>query len=180
MNRFIILIISVLCFGSNIQAQFSKATLQATGLTCALCSNAINKALGKLPFVESVQSDIKNTAFNIRFKSGSEVNVDALKTAVENAGFSIGSLKLTGNFQNLKVQNDQHIRIGNANYHFLNIKDQVLHGEKTITIVDKNFVSDKFYKVVKSYSNKACVQTGKASHCCPDVVTGSRIYHVTI
>ena len=57
-------------------AQFTKATLQATGLTCAMCSNAINKALLQVPFVESVKSDIKNSAFNIAFKQGQAVEID--------------------------------------------------------------------------------------------------------
>jgi len=161
-------------------AQFSKATLQANGLTCALCSNAINKALQKVGFVESVKSDIKNTAFNIQFKQGSEVNVDQIRKAVEEAGFSVGSLKLTGDFNNLKVENDQHHKIGNANFHFVNVKNQVLNGEQTITIVDKNFVSDKTFKAMKAATKKDCINTGKASHCCSDVAQGARIYHTTI
>jgi copper chaperone CopZ len=68
-------------------AQFSKAELQATGLTCAMCSNAINKALQKVPFVESVRPDIKNSSFNIVFKANAEIDIDALKNAVEDAGF---------------------------------------------------------------------------------------------
>ena len=79
-------------------AQFSKAELQATGLTCAMCSNAINKALQAVPFVQSVRSDIKNSSFKITFKENQAVDIDALKQAVEDAGFSVGGLKLTGNF----------------------------------------------------------------------------------
>lgn len=179
MNKFIFTIILFL-FSVSLNAQFSKASLQASGLTCALCSNAINKALEKIPFVASVQSDIKNSAFNINFKQGYDVNIDALKTAVENAGFSVGRLQLTGNFNKLKVQNDQHIKIGTSNFHFLNIKDQILNGEHTLTVVDKNFVSDKIFKTIKSYSNKECVLTGKATHCCSNINSGSRIYHTTI
>ncbi len=172
------LIIAIGAMQAN--AQFSKATLQANGLTCALCSNAINKSLQKVGFVESVKSDIKNTAFNIQFKQGSEVNVDQIRKAVEEAGFSVGSLKLTGDFNNLKVENDKHHKIGNANFHFVNIKDQVLNGEQTITIVDKNFVSDKTFKAMKAATKKDCINTGKASHCCSDVAQGARIYHTTI
>src|SRR5688572_23293567 len=96
----------------SVNAQFSKATLQATGLTCAMCSNAVNKALQKVSFVESVRSDIKNSAFNIVFKTTEAVDIDALKDAVEDAGFSIGSLKLTGTFNDVKVEKDEHIRLG--------------------------------------------------------------------
>jgi len=172
------LIISMGVIQAN--AQFTKATLQANGLTCALCSNAINKAVQKISFVESVKSDIKNTAFNIQFKKGSEINADQIRKAVEEAGFSVGSLKLTGDFNNLKVENDKHHKIGNANFHFVNVKDQVLNGEHTITIVDKNFVSDKTFKAMKATTQKDCINTGKASHCCSDVAQGARIYHTTI
>src|SRR5437762_7614650 len=89
----------------NAHAQFTKATLQATGLTCAMCSNAINKALQKITFVESVKSDIKNSAFNIVFKQNEATDIDALKKAVEDAGFSIGSLKLTGTFKEMQIAN---------------------------------------------------------------------------
>jgi len=163
-------------------AQFTKATLQATGLTCAMCSNAINKALQKVSFVETVKSDIKNSAFDIVFKKDADVNIDALKEAVEDAGFSIGGLKVTGNFDNLKVAPDQHVKIGDENFHFLDITNQTLNGEKTITVVDKDFVTAKQFKKISSSTKMACVQTGKAAECCSKggVTAGSRVYHVTI
>ena len=164
------------------QAQFSKATLQATGLTCAMCSNAINKALQKVSFVESVKSDIKNSAFAIVFKNGSDISIDALKEAVEDAGFSVGSLKLTANFTGVNVEKDKHIRIGTANFHFLNGDGQSLNGEKEITVVDKNFITEKQFKKLASGSAMRCVQTGKASSCCvkDGMAEGERVYHITI
>ncbi len=164
------------------KAQFSKATLQATGLTCAMCSNAINKALQAVPFIESVRSDIKNSAFNIVFKPGVTVDIDALKNAVEDAGFSVGSLKLTGSFSELKVDNDQHVQIGNTNFHFLDVKAQTLNGENTITVVDKSFVKAKQFKKFSSFTKMSCLQTGKAASCCikHGVPAEARIYHVTI
>ena len=164
------------------EAQFTKATLQATGLTCAMCSNAINKALQKIPFVESVKSDIKNSAFNIVFKEGANVNIDALKNAVEDAGFSVGSLTVTGTFNDVKISPDQHVKIGNDNFHFLNVSNQVLNGEKTVTVVDKNFVTPKEFKKYSAATKMSCMQTGKAGSCCikDGISEGDRIYHVTI
>ena len=163
-------------------AQFSKAELQATGLTCAMCSNAINKALQEVPFVQSVKSDIKNSSFRITFKENQEVDIDALKQAVEDAGFSVGALKLTGNFHDLKVANDQHVQIGNTNYHFLNVNEQTLNGESTITVVDKSFVTAKQFKKISAGSKLSCVQTGKAASCCTKegIQPNARVYHVTI
>src|SRR5689334_5111049 len=106
MNRFIILFM-LLAVGVVSQAQFTTARLQASGLTCAMCNNAINKALKGLAFVSTVKSDIKNAAFDIQFKEGTPVDIDAMKTAVEDAGFFVAKLQLTGNFNNVNVKNDE-------------------------------------------------------------------------
>ena len=120
----LLLVLAIACTGLLAQAQFSKATLQATGLTCAMCSNAINKALMDVPFVASVRSDIKNSAFNIVFKKDQAIVIDDLKKAVEDAGFSVGSLKVTGAFDALKVNKDDHLKIGDMHFHFLNVVPQ--------------------------------------------------------
>ncbi len=176
------LLIGVLMLFCNLRAQFSRATLQATGLTCAMCSNAINKALQKVSFVESVRSDIRNSAFNIVFKTNTAVDIDALKNAVEDAGFSVGSLKLTGTFNDLSIANDKHVLIGNEQFHFLNISNQVLDGEKTLTVVDKNFVTAKEFKKISSSTKMSCLQSGKSASCCirDGIPANTRIYHVTI
>lgn len=175
-------LVIVTLFAVRLQAQFSKATLQATGLTCAMCNNAINKALQRISFIESVKSDIKNSAFNIAFKANAEIDIDALKDAVEDAGFSVGSLKLTGNFNEVKIAADQHVKIGNETFHFLGVNNQVLNGERTITIVDKNFVTAKEFKKISGLTKMSCLQTGKAASCCvkDGISAGTRIYHVTI
>ena len=176
---FIVLIALV---GLSSHAQFTKATLQATGLTCAMCSNAINKALLKVPFVESVKADIKNSAFHMVFKQGQKAEIDALKNAVEDAGFSVGSLQMTGNFNDVKVENDKHVKIDNEVFHFLNTTEQVLDGEKTITVVDKDFLTARQFKKLSSATKMSCVQTGKTAACClkDGVPADTRVYHVTI
>lgn len=128
------------------QAQFSKARLQATGLTCAMCSNAINKALQKVSFVESVSSDIKNSAFDIVFKNNAEVDIDVLRKAVEDAGFFVGGLNLTGNFTGLKIGNDEKVKLGRNSLRFLEVGNQTLNGEKTIRVLNKEYVTAKEFK----------------------------------
>ncbi|MBC7902270.1 MAG: heavy-metal-associated domain-containing protein [Gemmatimonadaceae bacterium] len=163
-------------------AQFSRATLQASGLTCAMCTKAIDNALKELSFVESVKPDIKNSAFNIVFKKDVETDPDKLKKAVEDAGFFIAGLKLTADFKNVAVANDSHINIGNGVYHFVSVGDQVLNGEKSITIVDKYFLTSKAFKKYSTATKMSCIQTGKAAECCSKdgIDSQARIYHVTI
>jgi copper chaperone CopZ len=165
------------------QAQFTKARLQASGLTCSMCNNAIYKALKALPYVASVDSDIKNAAFDIVFKPGMTADFDGLKNAVEDAGFSVASLKITGTFDNVSVVSDKHVQIGDRHFHFIQVKDQVLNGEQTITIIDKDFLTTKSFKKYSAATKKTCMQSGKATAgCCEGegVTAGTRIYHVTI
>jgi copper chaperone CopZ len=181
MKKIIVLMIAVIT-AMGAEAQFTKANLQASGLTCAMCSRAIDNSLKQLSFVESVKPDIKNSAFNIVFKEKADVDIDALKKAVEDAGFFVARLKITGNFTNVQVKNDEHISIAGKEYHFLNVSNQVLNGEKELTIVDKNFLTAAGFKKYCVATSMQCIKTGKAGSCCEKagVAAGTRIYHVTI
>ena len=180
--KIILLLIVITLASLYTNAQFTKADLQATGLTCAMCSNAIYKALTAVPFVETVKPDIKNSAFHIEFKKEPAIEIDVIKKAVEDAGFSVGSLNVTGNFENLKVANDQHVNIGHDVFHFLNVSEQSLNGEKTIAVVDKDYLTARQFKKFSAASHMDCVKTGRAAECCnkAGVSPGTRIYHVTI
>jgi len=175
-------IILAALFTVSVNAQFTKGRLQATGLTCAMCSNAINKSLQKVSFIESVKPDIKNSAFDITFKTGADVNIDMIRDAVEDAGFSIGKLQLTGNFNGLKITHDEHVKLGNENFHFLGDEDKVLTGENTLQVLDKDFVTAKDYKKFSSATKMPCMKTGKAAACCmkEGITEGERVYHVKI
>ena len=177
-----ILVLVVILSSIASQAQFKSANLQAAGLTCAMCTKAINKALEKLPFIQSVTADIQSSSFQIIFKEGQTVDVDGLKKAVEEAGFSVAKLKLTGEFDHVAIQNDTHVQINGRTFHFLNTRSQTLEGEKVITLVDKDFVSAKEYKKYSASTGMACVKTGKAQSCCvkDGIAADTRIYHVTI
>jgi copper chaperone CopZ len=178
----IVLFISIVFIAMQGEAQFSKASLQASGLTCAMCSNAINKALAVLPFVSEVKPDIKNSIFNITFKDNEAFSIDALQAAVEGAGFSVAKLQLTGQFNNIPIKNDQHTKIDGQVFHFVDVNDQQLSGEKTITIVDKKYVTNKDFKKFSNKTTMECFQTGLASSCCKidGIVANTRIFHVTL
>ena len=178
-----IIIIAVMVFAATgLRAQFTKATLQASGLTCAMCSRAIDNALKELSFVETVKADIKNSAFTIVFKQGQDADIDAVKKAVEDAGFFVAKFTLTGIFNNTAIKNNEHVAIAGREYHFLNVKDQTLNGEKSLTIVDKNFLTAAAFKKYVAATGMQCIKTGKAGDCCEKagLAAGTRIYHVTI
>lgn len=177
---FILAAVALLSTGA--MAQFKSAGLQAAGLTCAMCTKAINKSLEKLAFIQSVDVDIKSSTFLISFREGQNVDIDGLKKAVEDAGFSVAKLTLNGKFDPVSVQNDSHVQIGGRTFHFLNIQPQQLQGDRSLVLVDKDFVSAKEFKKVSATTKMNCVQTGKAGSCCTKEGIGdqTRIYHVTI
>lgn len=178
----IIGIIAALTITFSGLSQFSKASLLASGLTCSLCSKAVKEALEEVPYVQEVNVDLKSQEYNIEFKKEATINFDALKTAVEDAGFSVASLKVTGIFSGIQIQKDKHFQIDGKYFHFLNGNNQELNGERTITIVDKNFLPSKEFKKQSSSSKMECVQTGKAGSCCTKegISADARIYHVII
>ena len=156
----------------NSQAQIQNATLQASGLTCAMCSKAVYKALSNVSFVDKVNADIEGSSYEITFKKDSRVDFDALSKAVVDAGFSVSKLKVTTSFKDVKVQNDAHVTLSDQSFHFLNVTPQTLSGTKTVVLVDKNFVSSKDYKKYSKLTSLQCYESGK--------MNGQRVYHVTM
>jgi copper chaperone CopZ len=167
----VFLIIAVI-FSFTATAQVTKVSLQASGLTCSMCSNAINKAIKSLDFVDKVDANIKNSTFDIAIKPNSNVDFDKLKEKVEDAGFFVANFTATVYFENVAVLNDSHVNVGANGFHFLNVKEQTLNGNKTIRILDKGFVPAREYKKNSSLTKIPCYKTG--------VENGKRIFHVTI
>ena len=144
--KFISLILSILIVMS-IDAQVTKVSLQASGLTCSMCSNSINKALKTLDYILEVDANIKTYTFDIVFKPGADVDFDMIKTKVENAGFTVSSFIVTINFHNVSVTNNQSIEIAGKTFLFSKLDEQGLKGTRQVKILDKGFVSSKEYKI---------------------------------
>ncbi len=177
-----ILIAFAFLFFIKAEAQVTKVNLQASGLTCSMCSNAINKSLKSLDIVENVKPNVSASSFEITFKSGSSVDFDLLKKKVEDAGFFVASMIVTLNVNQVEVSNDAHVDIDGKMFHFLNTDKKQLNGETSFKILDKGFVSAKEFKKNSKLTSMACYQTGYMGACCKDKSnkSGTRIYHVTI
>lgn len=180
MKTFIIALFMLFAASSN--AQITKVSLQASGLTCSMCSKAVKTALEAVSFVEKVQVNIKEQQYNLSFKEGARVDLDALNKAVKDAGFSVASMKATANISNVTLQKDEHLQLGGQNFHFLNAASQTLNGAVQFSVVDKDFVTAKEFKKYAAMTKMSCVQTGRMAKCCAadDVSAGTRIYHVII
>lgn len=163
-------------------SQVTKITLQASGLTCSMCSNSITKALKTLPFTQTVRADIQNSSFDITPVPGSKVDFDAIKEKVEGAGFFVSKMKAVVNMQGIKAVKDEHAEAAGMTFHFLNANDRALSANQSIVIMDKGYVTSKVFKKNESLTTMACYKTGVAESCCSKsgLKAGTRIYHVTI
>lgn len=144
MKQFILLM--VLAISIATEAQVTKVSLQASGLTCSMCSNAINKALKTLHFVADVEADVKNYTFDISFKPNTLIDFDQIKMKVEDAGFSVSGFIAAIDFKNVQVQENSPVSIGSYTFLFVNGNGQSLHGVRQVKLLDKGFVSSKEYR----------------------------------
>jgi len=148
------------------KAQFTKAELQVSGITCALCAKAIEKDLKILPFIGELKTDLIRNTYLLTFKNGEQVNFDMISKKVRDAGFFVSSLKATFDFTGVKI-NDNHFSYGGDTFLLMNAT-KLPEGAVDVTIVDKGFAP-------KSVSKKYLGQITNT----PSSATG-RVYHVAI
>lgn len=156
--------------------QVSNVEMQVVGLTCSMCSQATEKSIRTLDFVSNVTPDLNRNVFVVTFKKDKPVNFDLLNKKVKDAGFAVGKLDATINFNQLAIDaNGQAIANGNV-YRFDNAKSKVLNGPVKVSLIDKSFLTNSAYKqkaaTVKfdSYATGMGLVNGKKT----------RIYHLSI
>lgn len=119
----------------NATAQISKAEIRATGLTCSMCSNAINKQLKALPEVANITTDLNTNTFTVTLNENTSITPKTFKQSVEKAGFFIGSLLLTSKTSSIK------------NEKYIVVDAKTMDSEEvTYQVLDKGYVTDKEYK----------------------------------
>ncbi|HMG10136.1 MAG TPA: heavy metal-associated domain-containing protein [Mucilaginibacter sp.] len=148
------------------KAQFTKAELQVSGLTCALCAKSTEKALRSLPFVSDIKTDLMHNLYLITFKDDVPVKFEQISKKVQGSGFSVNSLKATFNFDNTKIA-DNYFSYAGDTYRLLNATDKTFTGSMSFTIVDNGFAP-------KSVSKK---YLGQLTDTTP---ASGRVYHLAI
>lgn len=176
MKTILNLILLVLIGASASAQQISGADLQVTGLTCSMCSKATETSLKTLDFIETITPDLNKNIFVLTFKKDRNVNIDLVKKKVEDAGFSVGGLEATMNFNNAKIDEDGQAVVGGNVYRFINAKNKTLNGPVKATVLDKDFLSAATFKKNAAKFNSDAYTKGTG------VVNGkkARIYHLSI
>lgn len=156
--------------------QITAVEMQVTGLTCSMCSQATEKSLRTLDYVSEVTPDLNKNLFIIKFKKDKSVDFDQLNKKVKDAGFSVGKLEATINFNQTKIDNNGQAVVGNHIYRFANATDKVLNGPVKVNVIDKGFVSNAIFKQKSATVKFDSYATGTGT------VNGkkTRIYHLSI
>lgn len=169
--------IIMLIFAAQVSAQqISTADLQVTGLTCSMCSNATQKSLETLGFINSVKPDLNKNIFVLNFKKGADINLDMVRKKVQDAGFSVGGLTADFTFNQVKVDDKGQAIVDGNVYRFVNAKNKILNGTVKASVIDKNFISGSAFKKQSATVNSDAYANGTA------VVNGKkmRVYHLVL
>jgi len=162
--------------------QVNSAKLQASGLTCAMCAKSIYNNLKTIDAIDSVDVDLNESSFLVKFKSAKDINPDIIRKKVEDAGFSVAALDLNLTFSEKTILPDAHFIINGSAYHFLIPTKQIVNGEQTFRVIDKQFQTDKAYKKNANLSKLSCFTTGHTSSCCiaAGIPEGIRVFHLVL
>ena len=71
-------------------------TIEADGLACPFCAYGIEKQLGAIKGVETVETDIKSGTLRIVMRAGAALDEVAAERAVEAAGFTMRGFRREG------------------------------------------------------------------------------------
>ena len=126
----------VLMFSLNSNAQIVKAEIRATGLTCSMCSNAINKQLKTVPELVNVEIDLNSNTFTVTLKEGNELSPKIFKEKVEKAGFFIGSLVVTA--KSNTITQSSYIMVNDKKSNASEIQFQVVDNMNINTYASNN------------------------------------------
>lgn len=127
-------------------AQISKAEIIATGLTCSMCSNAINKQLKAMPEVEKVMIDLNNNTFVVNLKNNSLVTPQMLKSNIEKTGFFVGSMILTMDANKVEPKDNSSFKNASGTYVFVNPDEKATSEKLRLKVLNSGFVTKKEYK----------------------------------
>jgi copper chaperone CopZ len=138
----------ICCWTFSANAQVQKVNLQASGLTCAMCSKAIYKAVSAISFVDTVLVNIEASTYDIRFDKETTPRFDQIAKAVVDAGFSVANLTVMVNFDKQAVDKNGLFTLDGINYKLMGTPPTTLQGSKKLQLVGKQYMLPKDLKKI--------------------------------
>lgn len=151
MKKVFLLIACICTIGAS--AQIQKVNLQASGLTCAMCSKAIYKAVSAISFVDTVLVNIEASTYDIRFNKDATPQFDQIAKAVVDAGFSVANLTVVANFNKQSVDKNGFVTLDGIQYKITGTPPTTLQGSKKLQVMGKQYMLPKDFKKLPANSN---------------------------
>lgn len=151
MKKVFLFIAFIWAIGASAQVQ--KVNLQASGLTCAMCSKAIYKAVSAISFVDTVLVNIEASTYDIRFKSEATPQFDQIAKAVVDAGFSVANLTVVVNFNKQNVDKNGLLTLDGIQYKIMGTPPTTLQGSKKLQLIGKQYMLPKDFKKIPAGAN---------------------------
>lgn len=146
--------------------QIPEATVGIDGLTCSMCSFAVEQSIRKLEFVDSFHMDLNENVATIIFKKDHFADFELLVEAVLNAGFSVRFLHASCIVENDSISAGMHINYGSNLIHIIEGELSLLNKKIALSFIDKNTISTKKYKKYLESVNKECYRTMRSTPEC--------------
>jgi copper chaperone CopZ len=143
-----IFLLLICCWTISASAQVQKVNLQASGLTCAMCSKAIYKAVSAISFVDTVLVNIEASTYDIRFDKETTPRFDQIAKAVVDAGFSVANLTVMVNFDKQAVDKNGLFTLDGINYKLMGTPPTTLQGSKKMQLIGKQYMLPKDLKKI--------------------------------
>lgn len=164
--KFIFIIFRFMVSFIQPEPELKGAVIQAAGLTCAMCSNAIYKSLVTLPFIDQVEPDLSSSSFVISFKNNTGIDPDAMRRKIEDAGFSIASFTWELVFKKDEIKEKTIFTV--RNIPFCAPDNFNADGLKRLVMTDKYFTTDRKLKLYeRQWKGKQC-----------ETLPDKQVYHV--
>ena len=151
MKKVFLLIACIYAVGASAQVQ--NVNLQASGLTCAMCSKAIYKAVSAISFVDTVLVNIEASTYDIRFNKDATPQFDQIAKAVVDAGFSVANLTVVANFNKQSIDKNGFVTLDGIQYKFMGTPPATLQGSKKMQLIGKQYMLPKDFKKIPAGSN---------------------------
>jgi mercuric ion binding protein len=95
MKKFLSISLLTMMLSSAAFAGGNQYALAVDGLACPFCAYGIEKILSAIEGVESVETDVKSGQVVVTLAEGKTLSEEVARQAVEDAGFTLRSLKQT-------------------------------------------------------------------------------------
>lgn len=129
-NQIIIIILLLFAF-INTNAQVKEINISVDGFTCSLCAKGVEGQFKALEFVSSVKTNLEAASFDLKFKPGMQIKISKIWNAVDDGGFTVGSISVDASGTLLLSDGNYLLQTGNSpDLKLVNINGDFKDGDK--------------------------------------------------